>query len=252
MGYWTKEKTHQNRVLILAVLEAKGGRIESNHSKPWAIEILHDLMIANGFRDMSAQTLRQQLSQMSREGYVDTLILGKRTHTIEVYVDKVPVDMQRDVEKLIPTLRWMGDTPIVAVEPTVEKATVVAPAITTGLSDGDVIRVALELLAQAVAMGSAPKVEIPEVDPNAWRKTKEQEDRIKKLKYVISELTTKNETLSKQQAVSTVRIHVLEEANVGLQSNLDAALKASANINSQVRDGIGRVLLGAPTTAKGD
>lgn len=249
MGYWTKEKTHQNRVLILAILEAKGGRIESS-SKPFATEMLYDLVIANGGTDIRPPVLWNCIRGMDE--YIDTLIIGKRTHVIEVCIDKVPANIQRDVENLMPTLRWITDAPVVAVEPTVEETTVVAPVMATGLSDDDVVRVALELLTQAVAMGSAPKVEIPEVDPNAWRKTKEQEDRIKKLKYEISELTTKNETLSKQQAVSTVRIHVLEGANVGLQSNLDAALKASANINSQVRDGIGRVLLGAPTTAKGD
>ena len=249
MGYWTKEKTHQNRVLILAILEAKGGRIESS-SKPFATDLLYDLVIANGGTDIRPPVLWNCIRGMDE--YIDTLIIGKRTHVIEVCIDKVPANIQRDVENLMPTLRWITDAPVVAVEPTVEETTVVAPVMATGLSDDDVVRVALELLTQAVAMGSAPKVEIPEVDPNAWRKTKEQEDRIKKLKYEISELTTKNETLSKQQAVSTVRIHVLEGANVGLQSNLDAALKASANINSQVRDGIGRVLLGAPTTAKGD
>lgn len=247
MGYWTKEKSYQNRVLILAILEAKGGRIESS-SKPFATEMLYDLVIANGGTDIRPPVLWNCIRGMDE--YIDTLIIGKRTHVIEVCIDKVPANIQRDVENLMPTLRWITDAPVVAVEPTVEETTVVAPVMATGLSDDDVVRVALELLTQAVAMGSAPRVEVEKVNPNAWRETKEQNDKIQHLKNEISNLSLKNETLSKQQVTYLVRINALEADKASLEANLQAALKASANIGSQVRDGIEKVLLGAPKSAK--
>jgi len=230
MKYMSREKGYQNRVLMVAVLQAMGGRIESS-TKPFATEILHNMVTANGGVDIKQRDLWNYIRHMA---YIDTLIIGRRTHLIEVAFDKIPAKMQKDVKKLMPSLSLTGN----ALNPIVKKTTV-APVI--GLSNEEVVRVALELLTQAVAMGNAPKETLD--DKNVWRESKEQNDKIKNL-------ILKNNSLSKQNQTYLARINALEAEKSMLESNLQAAIKASACISVQVRDGIEKVLMGAPKSAK--